>query len=82
MLFLHMEEVVDLVSTIESDSIGDYEEALRGKVCAKCLNQDEAGICKLRDSDAPMPTWCILDAYFNLIVGVTERVQAGHRPSA
>ena len=81
MLFAHLEEVIDLVSTAKSNSIEPYIELLRERVCAKCENQDEQGVCKLRDSDDPVPTWCVLDAYYNLIVGTAERVQQMHTGS-
>ena len=80
-LFAHLSEVVDVVSTVESDSIGPYAEALRGKVYANCENQDEQGFCRLRDNHDPVPDWCVLDSYFNLVVGAIERVQATHASS-
>ena len=47
-------------------------------MCAHCDHQDSHGVCNLRDSRAPVPNWCILDAYFNLIVGAVEVVQKTH----
>ncbi len=81
LLFAHLGKVVDLVSTVRSDSIEPYEDLLRQQVCANCENQDEQGVCRLRDNRDPVPDWCVLDAYFNLIVGATERVQAMHSGS-
>ena len=80
-LFAHLDEVADVVSNVESDSIGPYEDVLRQQVCAKCENQDEQGICRLRDNTDPVPDWCVLDSYFNLVVGAVERVQARHASS-
>jgi|GEM_PF-1265424 len=77
-LFAHLAEVVDAISGIDSDSMEAYTKALRREVCAKCDHQDERGICDLRDSRGPLPTWCILDAYFNLVVGAAEEVQGKH----
>jgi hypothetical protein len=77
-LFAHLEEVVDVISGVDSDSIEAYTQTLRRKVCANCDHQDERGICDLRDSRGPLPNWCILDAYFNLIVGAVEEVQTTH----
>jgi len=81
-LFAHLGEVVEAISGVDSDSIDAYTEVLRRKVCAKCDHQDERGICSLRDGRGPVPTWCILDAYFNLIVGTTEDVQRMHAHGA
>ena len=77
-LFAHLGEVVDVISGVHSDSMEAYTEALRRDVCGKCDHQDERGICNLRDSRGPVPTWCILDAYFNLIVGAAQDVQSMH----
>jgi hypothetical protein len=77
-LFTHLDEVVETVSGVHSESIGAYTDALRAKVCSTCDHQNAKGNCNLRDSRAPLPTWCILDAYFNLIVGAVEEVQRTH----
>jgi hypothetical protein len=74
-LFAHLNEVADVVSGVDSYSMDPYIEALRRQVCSKCEHQDERGICDLRDSRGPVPNWCVLDAYFNLIVGAVEEVQ-------
>ena len=81
-LFAHLSDVVHMVSSIDSRGIESYTAALRQQVCAKCDHQDERGVCNLRDSHEPVPTWCILDAYFNLIVGAVEDVQNLHRGEA
>ena len=73
-LFSHLPEVVDVVSKVDSGSIVPYLERLRLDVCANCKHQDKRGVCDIRDSRGPAPTWCALDAYFNLIVGVIEDV--------
>jgi hypothetical protein len=77
-LFAHLDEVVDVVSSVDSGSIEPYTAALRQKVCAECDHQDERGVCNLRDNRGPVPVWCMLDAYFNLIVGAIEAVQERH----
>jgi hypothetical protein len=77
-LFAHLPEVVEAISHIKSDSIEDYTTALREAVCANCEHQDSRGVCNVRDSRVPVPNWCVLDAYFNLIVGTVEDVQKMH----
>jgi hypothetical protein len=78
-LFAHLDDVADVVSGVASHSIDPYVEALRRQVCAKCGQQDERGVCDLRDRRGPVPNWCVLDAYFNLIVGTVEEVQRMER---
>ena len=75
-LFAHLPEVVEAVTSVSSDSMDAYTQSLRRRVCAHCDHQNAQGICNLRDNLGPMPSWCVLDAYFNLIVGVIEDVQA------
>ena len=81
-LFAQMGEVVDVISHVHSSSIEPYMDALRERVCAKCDHQDAQGVCNLRDNHEPMPTWCVLDVYFNLIVGAVEEVQEMHASEA
>ena len=75
-LFAYLVEVVDSISSVHSNSIDPYMEVLRQRVCAKCAHQDKRGFCDVRDSRAPLPSWCVLDAYFNLVVGAVEDVQS------
>src|SRR5436309_15401179 len=58
-VFVHLDEVVDAISSVDSDCMEPYIEALRHKVCAKCDHQDKRGVCDLRDIRTPLPTWCI-----------------------
>jgi hypothetical protein len=78
-LFTNLGEVVDVVSNVTSGSIVPYLERLRLNVCANCEHQDPRGVCDLRDNRGPVPTWCALDAYFNLVVGTIESVQERKR---
>ena len=77
-LFANLGEVVDVVSKVDSGSIVPYLEELRRKVCAKCEHQDAHGVCNIRDNRGPVPIWCSLDTYFNLVVGAIESVQEQH----
>jgi len=81
-LFTHLGEVVDALSGIHSGSIDLYVEALRRHVCAKCSHQDGRGVCDLRDSHPVTPTWCVLNTYFNLVVGAVEDLQKTHDTQA
>jgi hypothetical protein len=77
-LFAHLPGVIDSVSSVKSGSIDPYVEELRRMVCAHCDHQNSRGVCELRDNRGPIPVWCVLDAYFNLIVGAIEEVQERH----
>ena len=81
-LFAHLADVVDVVSSVDSGSIEPYLTALRNEVCANCSHQDKRGFCDLRDARGPMPSWCVLDTYFNLIVGAIEDVHKQHAVAA
>jgi hypothetical protein len=75
-LFANLKDVVEVVSQVDSGSIEPYVRLLRQEVCATCEHQDDRGVCEIRDSREPLPRWCVLDAYFNIIVGAIEDVQA------
>src|SRR6188472_2195457 len=59
-LFAHLGEVVDVMSSVQSNSMEAYTDALRAGVCTKCDHHDDRGVCNLRDSHGPLPTWCTL----------------------
>ena len=74
-LFSKLGEVVDTISKVHSGSIVPYVDELRHSVCAKCDHQNALGVCDIRDDRGPVPNWCVLDTYFNLIVGAIEEVR-------
>jgi hypothetical protein len=68
--------MVDVMADVQSNSMEAYTDTLRAGVCTKCDHHDDRGVCRLRDSHGPMPTWCTLDAYLNLVVGAVEELQS------
>ncbi len=65
--------ILDVVQSVESDSIVPYEEQLRKRICSACEFQLLQGGCVLRDE-----VECALDRYFPLIVEVIEEDQLRH----
>ncbi len=65
--------VLDLVRSVQSDSIVPYEEQLRKRICAVCEMQLLENGCLLRKE-----VNCALDRYFPLIVEVIEETQMRH----
>ncbi len=73
-IFFQLPEILDSVSAVHDESIEPYVTKLRARVCANCENQNENQVCRLRDSDDPSLSWCILDTYFTILVEAVERV--------
>ena len=69
-LFERIPRIVPAVSGVHSDRMDDYIAAIREKVCADCSNQDEQGLCAVREQ-----VRCVLDRYLILIVQAIEEVQ-------
>ena len=65
----HLPGLVRALSSIESAKLEDYETEIRAQVCSKCLEQDAAGRCELRDKGN-----CALDAYLTLVLDAVEEV--------
>ncbi len=63
-------EVVEVLSSVHSDSIRDYVDVLRGNICTHCEYQFANGVCKKRDA-----LDCALDRYLPLIIDVIESVK-------
>ena len=63
-------EIVDVIHSVDSDEIKDYEEKLREKVCNDCRASQD-GDCYLREDSN-----CSLDRYFALIVETVQKVDA------
>jgi hypothetical protein len=69
-LFNSLPQIVQAVSSVQSDKIEDYVAAIRKAVCAECIHQDEDGVCRVRDE-----VRCVLDRYLMLIVQTIEDIQ-------
>lgn len=61
-------KILEVVHSIDSDDIKDYERKLREVVCEKC-RASENGDCYLREDSN-----CSLDRYFSIIVETIKKV--------
>lgn len=66
-LFGLFPQVAQAISSVSSDNIHDYIEAIRRKVCSICADQDSSGRCETRQQ-----VQCALDAYLLLVVDAIE----------
>lgn len=64
-------EIVQMVKSVKSDDVKDYELAQRGLICAHCTHQMDDGSCKLRKQ-----LDCCLDRYFVLVLNTILEVDA------
>jgi len=64
--------IIETVKAIEWAPYETYVNALRTNVCARCSEQDAAGVCARRDT-----LECALDRYFGLVIRVMDEVHAG-----
>lgn len=69
-LFERFPRIAQSISRVSSDRIEDYIDAIRKDVCADCPNQDEGGLCTLREE-----VRCVLDRYLLLIVDAIEELR-------
>jgi hypothetical protein len=67
----HLPGIVEAVLAVESDTMADYEDAIRALVCSACGLEDERGRCRVRQGGE-----CALDTYLYLIVEAVEQVRA------
>ncbi len=63
-------EIVQTVSSVHSDSIQAYTEALRLNICTNCEHQFADGVCRKRDT-----LECALDRYLPIIIDAIENVK-------
>jgi hypothetical protein len=66
-LFQLFPRVAQAISSVSSDNINDYIEAIRRQVCSICADQDPSGRCETRQQ-----VQCALDAYLLLVVDAIE----------
>jgi hypothetical protein len=66
-LFHFFPQVASAISSVESDDINDYIEAIRHQVCNLCADQDATGQCETRQQ-----VQCALDAYLLIVVDAIE----------
>jgi hypothetical protein len=68
-LELYFPRIVEVVSSVKSDSVDVYVQALRKKVCGECRYERDDGTCPLRTE-----VECALDRYFPLVIQAIEEV--------
>ncbi len=66
----HLPLIVEIVNSVESNSMNDYVRVLRNAVCARCSFQTVNGYCMAR-----MNLDCALDRYLALVVGAISEVK-------
>ncbi|NLX20041.1 MAG: hypothetical protein GXY55_00015 [Phycisphaerae bacterium] len=66
-VFDHLDELVDVVASLQDYSTEPYMDKVRQVICTQCLASPD-GRCVRRDAHA-----CGLDVYFPIIVGVIEQ---------
>ena len=64
-------KIVDLIHSVQTESIAVYNKLLKEKICSECRSR-EGGRCELRD-DAN----CSLERYFPLVVEIIQKVDSG-----
>ncbi|MFQ5604482.1 MAG: hypothetical protein ACE5HS_14525 [bacterium] len=64
----YLNQVIEVVQTVESPWMVDYINVVRDKICANC-EENEEGICDLR-----LKADCPLDRYIMLVAGAIEEV--------
>ncbi len=74
-------EIVRTVTSIHSESLQDYVDALRSHICRTCEHQYANGTCRKRDV-----LECALDRYFPIVVDIIESAKVpdmgmGHGPA-
>ena len=71
-LFANFPKIVQAISRTRSDKIDDYVAAIRENVCIECSNQDNDGVCQVREQ-----VRCVLDRYLLLVVEAIEEAGTG-----
>lgn len=66
-ILTRIDDLIDIVRTIDSPTIDPYVERLREVVCARCEMLDDQGCCSLRDK-----LDCALDDYFTWVVNIVD----------
>jgi hypothetical protein len=66
-LFRLFPQVAQAIQSVRSDDIQQYIDAIRGKVCSVCHEQEPDGSCEVRRQ-----VQCSLDAYLLLVVEAIE----------
>ncbi|GMU21636.1 MAG: hypothetical protein AMXMBFR13_17280 [Phycisphaerae bacterium] len=72
-LFLHLDQVINVVASTQDDSVSPYVDRLRKIVCSHC-RMDSDGDC-----EGPAQHICPLDSYFPLVIELIEGELASAR---
>ncbi len=71
-LFAKFPAIVQAISRTWSDKIDDYVASIRENICTTCSNQDNEGVCQVREQ-----VRCVPDRYLLLIVEAIEEAGTG-----
>jgi len=73
----HLPRLVEVLASVQSRRVEDYEQAIRSQLCTTCEGEDRSGHCAYRQSGE-----CALWTYLPLVVDAVEEVcAAGGAPS-
>ncbi len=71
-LFANFPAIVQAIVRTRSDKIDDYVASIRENICTTCSNQDNEGVCQVREQ-----VRCVPDRYLLLIVETIEEAGTG-----
>ncbi len=71
-LFANFPAIVQAIGRTRSEKIDDYVVSIRENICATCSNQDNEGVCQVREQ-----VRCVPDRYLLLIVEAIEEAGTG-----
>jgi hypothetical protein len=67
-LFRHLDRVINIVVSTNSDSMAAYTDRMRAVICSNCRLDQLSGAC-----GRPEDQFCPLDIYFPLAVEIIEK---------
>jgi hypothetical protein len=67
-LFRHLDRVINIVASTNSNSMAAYTDQMRAVICANCRLDQVSGDCGRPDDQV-----CPLDIYFPLVVEIVEQ---------
>jgi hypothetical protein len=72
----HLPRLVETILSVTSGRMDEYVSAVEHEICGRCTEQDERGLCRLRQKGD-----CGLAIYLPLVVDAIEEVLAAERAS-
>jgi hypothetical protein len=73
-IFEKLDRAIEIVTEKDASLLSQRGLEVMKEICVGCRCADDKGVCHLMEARTRTSSWCILEAYFGLLLGAIEGV--------